>query len=311
MLRAARRLLRDVRATSHVTLQHKKITGNLSHELHTAYLKNGFGSCVWASAEVVRGCRLARRGQHPVAVGGSTMKEFYNKDQLITFARAASGKWLPAQYHRELMLRQWADGVLRHRSNVWLCAAQTPKSRLNPGETPIAVHVNSERELWFNASQVVPPMASHMVLRNGAALNLDDQVVLQHVAAREGFTSQVWVSARHVGMLDGVISLAHVSNRRYGTVPMYNMDQLVWPIPVPAEPHSWAKSGVAMKPHEQVFLEKIRQQRGFTSRQWAVSEHQVKLNNARPGAAPVLLQTLMKSVEVLNRDQLLVSPATL
>jgi hypothetical protein len=314
MFQATFRVLSHLGARSHVTLQRKPILG-VTHELRAAQLKHGYTSSVWASNDVVQNCRLARPGQRPTRVSPAGRSvELFNLDQLIGFARTATGKWFPAIYHRALMQRQDdVNGVLRLKSNVWLTDRLAAAGRLQalPDEAPAAVEIDGRHDNLFNSAQLVPTAGGH-TFHNGAVMrNADDQVVLQYVAAREGFTSKIWVAAYMVGLLDGVTPLAHVCSAWYGTVAMYNMDQLVWPIPVPAEPHSWAVSGGAMRPHEQLFLEKARAEHGFVSRQWAASTTQLKLNNVVPGAATVLLHMPGKSIEVLNRDQLLGSAAPL
>jgi hypothetical protein len=306
MLRATRRVLRAVRATDHVTLQRKPINDD-NGLLHAAYLKNGYKSCVWASADVVRNCRLAKGGAQPVAVPITAgVIGMYNLDQLITFARTATGKWFPANFHRELAQRQYVNGVFRYKSNVWFSDTQVAAGQLEPLQRENTVTV--EHNVLFNAAQLKSTAGGH-TFHNGAVMRIsDDQLVLQYVAAKEGFASKKWVATTMVGPLDGVTPLAHVWSTRHGTVPMYNLDQLEWPIPVPAEPHSWATTGSAMLPHQQLFLEKVMQRRGFASRQWYSAPQQIGLDNVMPGALPVVLQTPTDSVELLNRNQLLASP---
>jgi hypothetical protein len=310
MFGASHRLLRDLRATEHLTLQRNRIHGD-NRLLHAAYLKNGYKSCMWASADVVRSCRLARGGAQPVAVpataGGAI--QMFNLNQLINFARTATGKWFPPAFHRELLQRQFGGGKkLRYKSNVRLLDTQLAVGELEvlPGETPATVrNVDGTTINLFNSAQLVPTAGDHTYHSGTAVHNVDDQAVLQYVAAREGFTSKMWVSATYTGLHDGVMPLANVENRMHGTTAMYNMDQLVWPIPVPAQEHSWGATGRVMLLHEQVALERVRQHRGFASRRWYSWKQQVNLNNVRPDAVPVPLHTLTNSVDLLNRDQLL------
>jgi hypothetical protein len=156
----------------------------------------------------------------------------------------------------------------------------------------------------YNTDQLVRPSRVH-VFSNGCSVTGTDVFVLEYVAGRRGFASNVWSAERFVGTRPGFASCAQVYDRRFGAVDVYNHDQLVWPIPVPDPPHIW-ESGSAMLPHDQVVLEQARVGLGLTSRRWVMAHAHIAGNTLLPRVEVTKLDTaLPRGVqEVLNTDQL-------
>jgi hypothetical protein len=160
-------------------------------------------------------------------------------------------------------------------------------------------------ERLYNTDQLVPPASEHF-FSNDVRASGPDAFVLAHVAGRCGFTSNVWCTAKSVGLRPNVAPKASVFDRRFGTATMYNRSQLQWPIPVPDAPHLWA-NGSAFPPHDQVVLEEARIKLRLNARRWVAARAQVVGNNAVPGAIPTTVEIVMPrgAVEVLNTEQLL------
>jgi hypothetical protein len=271
-------------------------------KLHEVYLQRKFTPCVWASAAVVRDCNLAKGGEEPVTVplfDGSN-SEFYNLGQLLHFARTASGVWFPMHFQRALCSERFKQ---KHRSTVWFTEHQLGNGTVPlPGQTPAQLTLGGKVHQLYNTDQLVPPARAH-VFCSGFSVLGGDVFVLEHVARRHGFTSNMWSAEHIVGIRPGVECNARVLHSRFGVLGVYNRDQLVWPIPVPDPPHCWA-SGSSMPPHVQVVLEQARVRLGLTSRRW-VSAYTVS-RKLTPGAKLTTVEhvTPRRTMELVNTDQL-------
>jgi hypothetical protein len=61
-----------------------------------------------------------------------------------------------------------------------------------------------------------------------------------------------------------------------------------------------------MLPHEQLVVESVRRERGFTSRLWSTASYHEHTRNVRPGALPVAVDLGVPFGEtmILNNEQL-------
>jgi hypothetical protein len=305
-MRFTARLHRAALPRDHVTLQHWRVNVVTAAKLHEVYLQRKYTSCVWASAAVVRDCNLAKRGEAPVTAPQRDKGEFeyYNLDQLLHFARTASGTWFPMNFQRALCAERFQR---KYRSTMWFQEQQLSNGIVPlPGQVPaqLALGDNKVKRL-YNTDQLVLSARSHM-FSNGHTLHRTNAFAAEHVAERRGFTSTVWCAATTVGVRPGVECSAYMVDARFGTRGVYNHDQLVWPIPVPVPPHCWA-NGAVMLPHDQVLLEKARVNFGLTSRRWCTARVHVARNNVVPGAEVATVHTAMpRSVmELVNTDHLI------
>jgi hypothetical protein len=291
-----------------MNLQHRRVNVVAAAKLHV-YLQRNFRSCVWASAAMVRNCNLAKRGENPVAApqyDGSEF-EYYNLGQLPYLSRTSTGTWFPMNFQRTLSSEMF---IRKHHSTVWFLEQQLGNGIVpRPGQTPSQLTLNGQRQKLYNTDQLTQPPRAH-IFSNGCSMKSDDALVLEYVARRRGFVSNVWSAARFVGVRCGVTSSAYIFDGRYGVLGMYNQDQLVWPIPVPDPPHCWA-NGSAMLPHEQLVLEQARISLGLTSRRWVVARSDVACNNLQPGAELTKLSSALPRavMTVANVDQVINVPA--
>jgi hypothetical protein len=312
-MRSTPRLLnRAVRLKDHVTLQHQRINVVAATRLHEQFLERSFTSCVWASASVVRDCKLARRGEEPVTApqhsGG--VHEYYNLNQLLNLARTATGTWFPMNLQRTLT----AEGFKQqYRSTVWFREHQVGSGIVpRTGQVPSLLKLGGNTERLYNTDQLVPPFDAQLfdngIGTNGdaARVNGPDVFVMTYAAAKNGFVSNRWCAESIVGLRPGVELRVKLFHRRFGTVGMYNHDQLEWPIPALDPPHRWA-SGAMMFPHDQVVLEQARVTLGLASRRWVAAQPQVARNNVLAEAIRTTFDNAIPRgvQEVVNVDQLI------
>jgi hypothetical protein len=296
---------RPAHSKDHVTLRHKSINIVARGKLHEVFLGRKFTSCVWAPAAMVRECKLARRGEEPVTVPQSSGgdRTFFNNDQLLCFARTANGAWLPWDWQRTLSSEGFEQ---KYRSTVWFKEQQLGNGIVpRPGQTPSVLTLGGVAERLYNTDQLVPSTAEHFFC-NGERIRGSDAFVLEYVARRHKFASNVWSGLRAVGFRPDVVPKASMFDRRCGVVGEYNHSQLVWPIPVPVPPHCWA-NGAAMLPHDQVLLEEARVKLGLDSRRWVVARPNMVTNNGVPGAVTTKVEVAVPRVtmELLNTSQLI------
>jgi hypothetical protein len=230
---------------------------------------------------------------------------FYNLNQLVCLHRTRNGGWFPFTHQRVLCDEGFRE---QFRSNVWFLESQLSESGVAPlpGMRPMTTTWDGKRAVLYNAAQLTPPHRAHVY---GDALpvnSVTDRTVLSSVAERNGFTSNAWCAVSRVGGKPGVRARAKAFCPRYGVVPVYNEDQLVWPIPVPDPPHRWG-NGSHMLPHYQEQLELARQQQGFASRVWYKAGFHRHKNNVRPGAVLITIDLgiPLGNTPVLNATQLI------
>jgi hypothetical protein len=189
---------------------------------------------------------------------------------------------------------------------VWFHEAQLSDKGITPlpGMRPLAVTWDGKSNVLYNTQQLKPPQRCHVVGKT-MMTGLRDPFALEHAALRHGFTSTTWHLVSAVGAKPGVEAKLKIYDQRYAMQPVYNQDQLEWPIPVPDPPHRWG-NGTEMRPHEQVLLEEIRQRQNLDARVWVKASYQQHTNNVRHGAVPVVINlgVPVGITTVLNTEQL-------
>jgi hypothetical protein len=290
-------------AYSHVSMSHQRFYTAKQKTLHPVFTRRGFRYCVWVAHDIATKYHLVARGQEPTTVKTPLNTDvLYNLEQLIHLNRTASGKWFPLNFQRHLNCHRFKHKL---KSPVWFRESQLGSMSPLPGEMPIELMVDAKLHVLFNTSQLSPPRRNHVLGAAGLATPAYDQFVLEHIAAKHGFSSTSWESSRFTGIKPDVDFVARVHCSRYGVIPTYNHDQLDWPIPIPEVPHVW-NSGGRIHAHTQVVLQQAWLNQRFSSRQWCTESYHRHVNNVKPDATalPVDLGVPMGVVGVLNADQL-------